>query len=72
MGDSETETLDERMELRLSSAEKRAMKRVAERAGDAVVRLAVQHGLGVFNVSFPTGEVYLPDANGELQMVHSG
>ena len=43
----------------------------AEDAGDAVIRLAQRHGLGLFNVSSPSAEVYLPDSSGELQLAHS-
>ena len=42
-----------------------------EQAGDAVVRFAERHRLGVFNVSSPDGQVYIPGPNGELQLAHS-
>jgi hypothetical protein len=43
----------------------------AEEAGDAAIRLAQRHRLGLFNVSSPSAEVYVPDSGGELQLAHS-
>jgi hypothetical protein len=44
----------------------------AEDAGDAVARFAQRHRLGIFNVSSPNAEVYLPGLDGELELAHSG
>lgn len=41
-------------------------------AGEAVLRLAERHKLGLFHVSSPNGEVFLPSRDGSLQVVHSG
>jgi hypothetical protein len=42
-----------------------------EQAGDAVIRCAERHKVGVFNVSSPDGQVYIPGPNGELQLAHA-
>lgn len=44
----------------------------AEQAYEAMFRLAAKHGVGFFDVSSGSAEVWLPDGKGGLAIPHSG
>lgn len=43
----------------------------SEQAAEAVARFAQRHKLGIFGVSSPDGQVYMPGPDGELELAHS-